>query len=149
VLAKEEAATIFARQLATPTLTLLIVEAADAVVATCMLVIVLNFSSGGRPWALIENVITDEACRSRGIGRKLIDAALTQAWESGCYKAALLAGSKNEARLRFYHAAASDPTLRPRSRSDGARDAVTPDQQSIPGRSAERMTSRGCRRAPL
>jgi GNAT superfamily N-acetyltransferase len=105
VLAEEEAAAIFARQLATPALTLLVVEAADAVVATCMLVIMPNLSSGGRPWALIENVVTDEACRSRGIGRKLIDAALAQAWASGCYKAALLAGSKNEARLRFYEAA--------------------------------------------
>jgi GNAT superfamily N-acetyltransferase len=105
VLMEEDAAAIFAQQLATPPLTMLVAEVEGLVVATCMMVITPNLTCGGQSWAIIENVVTDEACRGEGIGRKLIENSLARAWSAGCYKAALLAGSKIEARLRLYKAA--------------------------------------------
>lgn len=76
-----------------------------AVVACLTLVVVPNLSRGARPYALIENVVTDAAHRGRRIGRKLLDAALALAWDQGAYKAMLMTGSRKEATLGFYRAA--------------------------------------------
>lgn len=71
-------------------------------VASCSLVVIPNLTRGGRPYALIENVVTDAAHRRRGFGRLLLDAAVTRAWEAGCYKVMLLTGSSDPATHRFY-----------------------------------------------
>lgn len=38
------------------------------------------------PFALLEDVFVDEAYRSKGIGRKLVEAAMAAAKEEKCYK---------------------------------------------------------------
>jgi len=75
------------------------------VVACLTLVVVPNLSRGAKPYALVENVVTDAAHRGRRIGRALLDAALARAWELGAYKVMLMTGSKKESTLGFYRAA--------------------------------------------
>jgi len=70
------------------------------VVACLTLVVVPNLSRGARPYALVENVVTDAAHRGRRIGRALLDAALARAWELGAYKVMLMTGSKKEDSMR-------------------------------------------------
>lgn len=77
----------------------------EAVVACLTVVLVPNLSRGAKPYALIENVVTDDAHRGRRIGRTLLDAALQLAWDQGAYKAMLMTGSRKESTLGFYRAA--------------------------------------------
>lgn len=91
--------------LARPGVHTLVASLDGAVVACLTLVVVPNLSRGARPYALIENVVTDAAHRGRRIGRRLLDAALALAWELGAYKAVLMTGSKQESTLGFYRAA--------------------------------------------
>ena len=77
----------------------------DLLAATCTLIVVPNLTRGGRPYGLIENVVTHPDYRRRGLGTAVLKHALQIAWERGCYKVMLLTGSKNEATLRFYEQA--------------------------------------------
>ena len=85
--------------------TTLVACLAGAPVACLTLIVVPNLSRGARPYAVIENVVTDEAHRGRRIGRTLIEAAVQRAWDEGAYKVMLMTGSKKEATLGFYRAA--------------------------------------------
>jgi len=73
-----------------------------SLVATCTLIVVPNLTRGGRPYGLIENVVTHPDHRRRGFGTAVLRRALELAWERGCYKVMLLTGSRNETTLRFY-----------------------------------------------
>ncbi len=91
--------------LARPGVTTLLACVEGAVAACLTLVVVPNLSRGAKPYALIENVVTDEAHRGKRIGRALMDAATRLAWEQGAYKLMLMTGSKQESTLGFYRAA--------------------------------------------
>ena len=73
--------------------------------ATCTLIVIPNLTRGGRPYGLIENVVTHPDYRRRGLGTAVLKRALGAAWEHNCYKVMLLTGSKNEATLQFYEKA--------------------------------------------
>lgn len=83
-------------------LTVYVAEDEGVVAASCTLVLVPNLTSGARPYALIENVVTDAAHRRRGLGHAVLQTAIAAAWAAGCYKVMLLTGSKLESTLRFY-----------------------------------------------
>lgn len=76
-----------------------------AMVSSCVLVIVPNLSRGGRPYGLIENVVTHTDYRNRGYGKQTLDAACQHAWHHGCYKVMLMTGSTRASTLRFYQSA--------------------------------------------
>ena len=57
----------------------------EVVVACLTLVVVPNLSRGARPYAMIENVVTDAAHRGQRVGRRLLDAAVQRAWDAGAY----------------------------------------------------------------
>ena len=76
-----------------PGLSLLIGEIEEEAVTSCYLNIIPNLTRGCRSYALIENVVTHRNYRRRGFGKQIIDAALSAAWEAGCYKVMLLTGS--------------------------------------------------------
>ncbi len=71
-------------------------------VATCTLTVIPNLTRGGRPYGLIENVVTHPDYRKQGLGSQILAYALKIAWAQNCYKVMLLTGSKREATLRFY-----------------------------------------------
>jgi len=89
--------------LAHPGLTCLVAcDDGAALVASCCVVIVPNLTRGCRPYAVIENVVTDANYRRRGFGSAVIRRALALAWEAGCYKTMLMTGSRRPETLRFY-----------------------------------------------
>jgi len=53
-----------------------------------------NLTHGGKPWAQVENMVTDATVRGSGIGRQLIDECLRLAREAGCYKVQLQSGNQ-------------------------------------------------------
>ncbi|MBU8537896.1 GNAT family N-acetyltransferase [Falsiroseomonas tokyonensis] len=85
--------------------TVFVAAEAGRPVASCTLVVVPNLTRGGRPYAVIENVVTHADFRRRGLGHGVLRAALDAACAADCYKVMLASGSKQEATLRFYEAA--------------------------------------------
>lgn len=96
---------VFERFLAYAGSVVLVAEVDGAVAASCTLVVVPNLTRGGRPYGLIENVVTHAAHRRRGLGQRLLDAASDAAWAADCYKVMLMTGSKKPETLAFYRAA--------------------------------------------
>jgi len=79
-------------------------------VASCTLIVIPNLTRAGRPYALIENVVTDALHRGRGYGTRILRAAVDAAWGAGCYKVMLMTGSKQPSTLRFYEKAGFEQT---------------------------------------
>ena len=89
----ERALPVLGRILADPARHLLVAQLPDAgVVGSLDVVIVENVTHGGRPWAVVENVIVSDAYRRRGIGTALLMRALEIARVADCYKAQLHSG---------------------------------------------------------
>ena len=80
----------------------------NAVVSSCVLLIVPNLTRGGRPYAVIENVITEKSYREKGYATAVLDFARSIAAGSNCYKIMLMTSRKDEATLRFYKKAGYD-----------------------------------------
>lgn len=83
---------------------LLVIEGGEGLMATCLLLIVPNLTRGGRPFAIVENVVTHADHRGRGLGKMLLGEALARAWSGDCYKVMIATGRQDERVLRFYEA---------------------------------------------
>jgi len=77
----------------------------SSILGTCTLNLCPNFSWSGRPYAIIENVIVTHAQRKKGIGKTLLNHAANLSESKGCYKVALMTGSKELSTLTFYESA--------------------------------------------
>jgi len=77
----------------------------DKIVSSCVVTIIPNLTHNQRPYALIENVITDENFRKKGYATQLLNYAKNIALNNNCYKIMLLTGSKKESTLSFYQQA--------------------------------------------
>ena len=75
------------------------------IIASCVLIIIPNLTHNQQPYALIENVITDENHRNKGYGSTLLNYARELAVKENCYKIMLMTGSKKESTLNFYERA--------------------------------------------
>lgn len=84
---------------------IIVAEEEGTLVSSCACTIVPNLTHGQRPYALIENVITDKWHRNRGLATKCLEHAKVLAAKENCYKLMLLTGSKKESTLRFYRKA--------------------------------------------
>ena len=94
---------IWRELLARPAVAVLVADHDGRASATCTLVIVPNLTRDGRPYAFVENVVTRCNLRGRGYGRAVLDAALSQAWAAGCYKAMLLSGREEESGVPAFY----------------------------------------------
>jgi ribosomal protein S18 acetylase RimI-like enzyme len=74
----------------------------DRLVASCNLAVIPNLTRGGRPYGVIENVVTQVEHRGRGHGQAVVRHALEQAWAMEAYKVVLTTSRKDEATLAFY-----------------------------------------------
>jgi GNAT superfamily N-acetyltransferase len=82
-----------------------VAEVAGLLVSSCTLAIIPNLSRGGRPYGVIENVVTHADHRRTGLGRAVLQVALDKAWNANCYKVLLATGSRKESTLSFYEGA--------------------------------------------
>lgn len=72
------------------------------IVATCTLIILPNLTHNLRPFAVIENVITDVKYRRRGFGSELINQSKRIAIENNCHKILVQTRSKLSGTISFY-----------------------------------------------
>ena len=82
-----------------------VAEKESRVVATGILAVLPNLTRGGRPYGLIENVVTDKRFRRSGIGRELLKHILLEAKHLRCYKVMVLTDVHREGVVEFYQAA--------------------------------------------
>jgi ribosomal protein S18 acetylase RimI-like enzyme len=74
----------------------------DAVVGTVDCAVLANLTRGGRAFMLVENVVVASTARRRGVGRRLLAAAVAVARSDGCYKVQLLSRSDRAEAHAFY-----------------------------------------------
>ena len=84
---------------------IIVAEEEGSIVSSCVCVIIPNLTRGQRPYAFIENVITDEKYRKKGFATACLDFAREIARREHCYKMMLLTGSKEKSTLNFYRKA--------------------------------------------
>ena len=84
---------------------IIVAEVDGRIVSSCVCVIIPNLTHNQRPYALIENVITDEGYRKQGLATACLNYAKEIALKEYCYKLMLLTGSKKESTLNFYELA--------------------------------------------
>ena len=81
---------------------IIVAEEDGRIVSSCVCVIIPNLTHEQRPYAFVENVITDEAYRGKGLATQCLEYAKDIAVKENCYKMMLLTGSKNPKTLDFY-----------------------------------------------
>lgn len=81
---------------------IIVAEEDGKIVSSCALLVVPNLTHSQRPYALVENVITDDKYRKQGLAAACLNFAKGIAESSNCYKIMLLSGSKQEAAHRLY-----------------------------------------------
>ena len=77
-------------------------EVDGKIVSSCICVIVPNLTRDIRPYAFIENVVTNKEYRGKGFASECLNYAKDIAIQNDCYKMMLLTGTKNESTLNFY-----------------------------------------------
>jgi len=73
-----------------------------AVIGTYALLVMHNLAHQGTPSAIVEDVVVSAAQQSQGIGRDMMQHAMAQARDAGCYKLVLSSNQKREAAHAFY-----------------------------------------------
>ena len=72
------------------------------IIASCYICIIPNLTRGGKSIGFIENVITDQQYRKKGIGKRIIEMAIEHAKENNCYKVLLQSSNYREGAHLFY-----------------------------------------------
>ena len=72
------------------------------ILSSCVCVIIPNLTRDVRPYAFIENVVTNEEYRGKGYATECLNYAKEIAIKNNCYKMMLLTGTKKESTLNFY-----------------------------------------------
>ena len=87
----------------------IVAEEDGKIVSSCICVIIPNLTRGQRPYALIENVITDKDYRKRGLATACLSFAKDIAVRDNCTRLMLMTGSKEQSTLDFYERTGYDP----------------------------------------
>ncbi len=90
---------IFVKMLADDNYHLCVFEDEGKVLGVALLLVQMNISQGGRPYAHIENVVVDKECRGKGAGKRMMEYLVAKANELDCYKILLNCGKDN---IPFY-----------------------------------------------
>ena len=84
---------------------LIVNEADGQIISSCVCVIIPNLTRNVRPYAFVENVVTRQEYRGKGLATACRNYAKEIARKENCYKMMLLTGSKDPKTLRFYESA--------------------------------------------
>jgi ribosomal protein S18 acetylase RimI-like enzyme len=85
-----------------------IVKENSEIIGSCYIAIIPNLTFNGKSIGYIENVITDEKHRRRGIGKRLMEMAVKYAQEEDCYKVVLQSGIRRIEAHKFYESIGFD-----------------------------------------
>lgn len=91
-LVSEQAEARWRELLAQSHIRVVVAESEGKLASTCMIALMTNLASGGRPFGVIEHVVTLPQFRGRGLARATLQHALDYAWSQSCCKVILLSG---------------------------------------------------------
>jgi len=91
---------------------IVVADVDGAVVSTCTCTIIPNLTHNQRPYAVVENVVTDQNFRGKGYATSCLNYAKEIAIKNICYKLMLMTGSKKETTLNFYRNAGYTDTTK-------------------------------------
>lgn len=77
-------------------------EIEGKILSSCVCAIIPNLTRNIRPYAFIENVVTNKNYRGKGYATECLNYAKEIAIKNNCYKMMLLTGAKKESTLEFY-----------------------------------------------
>lgn len=77
-------------------------EIEGKILSSCVCIIIPNLTRNVRPYAFIENVVTNKNYRGKGYAAECLNYAKEIAIKNNCYKMMLLTGAKKESTLEFY-----------------------------------------------
>jgi GNAT superfamily N-acetyltransferase len=95
--------------LRTPGRTVLVADDGTRLIGTADVLIVPNLTHGGRPWAIVENVVVDWHAQGTGVGTALLTEALRLARDAGCYMLQLLSLNHRTEAHAFYQRLGLEP----------------------------------------
>lgn len=101
---EEEAKAQFAVFKKYPSFRIFVAELEGIIAGTYELLIMNNMAKRGKKSAIVEDVAVDPTCQGKGIGRAMMQHAMSEAHTAGCYKLALSSNLKREAAHQFYEA---------------------------------------------
>lgn len=85
-----------------PNYYIIIAEENRKIIATCSIIILPNLTHHQRPYAIIENVVTDEKFRHMGYATALLNYAKEISIDNHCHKILVQTRSKEHETLNFY-----------------------------------------------
>lgn len=101
-LSEEQAQDAWRQMLGQAGTTVFVIDGENELAASCTVTVIPSLNRGGRPYAVIENVVTHADYRKRGLGGAVVKAAVDAAWAANAYKVFLTTGSQRDSTLRFY-----------------------------------------------
>ena len=102
VLDEHAAAAILAKASSYPFYRFYVAEIAGAVVGTFALLVMDNIGHKGTPSAIVESVAVGPAHQGAGVGRWMMEHAISVAQAHGCYKLALSSNARRTRAHDFY-----------------------------------------------
>ena len=81
---------------------IIVAEEDGKLVSTCVCVIVQNLTYDHRPYAIVENIVTDSEYRAQGLATACLQEAQRIAERENCYKIMLTTASKLNSTHKFY-----------------------------------------------
>jgi GNAT superfamily N-acetyltransferase len=88
--------------LSQPHIRVIVAEVDGTLASTCMIAVIAHLANSGRPFAVIEHVVTLPQFRGRGLARATMQHAIDFAWSRHCCKVMLLSGMQRTEAHRFY-----------------------------------------------
>ena len=102
VLEVERARSVFAEIQAVPNYQLYVAEREQTIVGTFALLIMPNLGHMGAPSGVLEDVVVADGFHRSGIGRQMVEEALTVCRAHGCYKMVLSSNLHRAEAHAFY-----------------------------------------------
>jgi len=96
---------LWGRMVENPRQTILLGLLDGQAVSTCVVMIIENLTHNQRPYAIVENVVTQPEMRGSGYATAVLDAARDIARQHHCYKISLATGTKKDSTMTFYRRA--------------------------------------------
>ncbi|MDO6527901.1 GNAT family N-acetyltransferase [Motilimonas sp. 1_MG-2023] len=73
---------------------IIVAEIDGELASTCALGLNKSIANGARPFGIIEHVVTLHKFRRQGLSKKVLEFAISLAWENNCCKVMLLSGAQ-------------------------------------------------------
>lgn len=102
ILSLHEAKNLFKKMLSYPAYHIFIATIENKIVGTFALLIMDNLGHLGAPSGIVEDIAVDPNFQGQGIGKLMMNFAMRQCQEAGCYKLALSANMKRANAHKFY-----------------------------------------------